>query len=165
VAPYDWRGFWRSRVEATTTGAPLSGITGSGWKLAYGDSMPAMLRSQEAVGKTVDVRFSIGLTVAEAGRINDVIPGSPADRAGVAPGASLVAVNGRRFSREVLREAIRDARGGSRPAELLVENGEFFTTHRLEYDGGERYPRLERDPAAADLLAEILRARAPVTGR
>ena len=28
----------------------------------------------------------------------------------------------------------------------MPENGEFFTTHRLEYDGGERYPRLTRDP-------------------
>ncbi len=160
VAPYDWRGFWRSRVEETTTGAPLGGVAGGGWKLVYADSVPRMLRSHEAVGKTVDVRFSIGITLAENGRIDDVIPGSPADRAGVAPGMKLVAVNGRRLSPEILRQAIRDTRARARPLELLTENGEFFATHRLEYDGGERYPRLERDPTRADLLSEIIRPRA-----
>ncbi len=118
-----------------------------------------MLRSQEAVQKTVDVRFSIGIALAENGRIDDVIPGSPADRAGVAPGMKLVAVNGRRVSPEVLRQAIRDTKA-RRPLELLTENGEFFAAHRLEYDGGERYPRLERDPTRADLLSEIIRPRA-----
>ncbi len=91
-----------------------------------------------------------------------MIPGSPADRSGAAPGMKLVAVNGRRFSREVLRDAIRETKTRSQPAELLLENGEFFTTHRLEYDGGERYPRLTRDPATADLLSEIIRPRAAV---
>jgi predicted metalloprotease with PDZ domain len=119
-----------------------------------------MLRSQEAVQKTVDVRFSIGITLAENGHIDDVIPGSPADRAGVAPGMKLVAVNGRRLSPEILRQAIRETRSRARPLELLTENGEFFATHRLEYDGGERNPRLERDPARADLLSEIIRPRA-----
>src|SRR6266511_3398197 len=48
VAPHDWRGFWRSRVEETTTGAPLGGVTGGGWTLVYTDTVPQQLRSQEA---------------------------------------------------------------------------------------------------------------------
>ena len=67
----------------------------------------------------------------------------------------LLAVNGRRWSRETLREAIRASK--NHPIELIVENGEFLRTHRLEWTGGERYPRLERDAARPDLLARIVR--------
>ena len=165
VAPYDWRAFWRSRVEETTTAAPLGGVTGGGWRLAYTDRVPATLRSQETVAKTVDARFSLGIGLAESGRIEDVIPGSPADRAGLLPGTRVVAVNGRRFSPEVLRDAIRETKTRTQPLQLLVENGEFFATHRLEYDGGERYPLLERDAARPDLLSAIIRPRAPAADR
>ena len=48
-----------------------------------------------------------------------------------------------------------------RPLELLVRNGEYLTPHRLEYTGGARYPRLERDRSKPDLLAEILRPQTP----
>ena len=165
VAPFDWGGFWRKRLQETPKGAPLGGVAGGGWKLAYEETVPQMLRSRETVYRTADLRYSIGVVLAEDGRISDVIPGSPADRSGAAPGMKLVAVNGRRLSREVLREAIRETKTRSQPAELLLENGEFFSTHRLEYDGGERYPRITRDPAMADLLSEIIRPRAAVPGR
>lgn len=161
IAPYDWRGFWRSRLESPTTGAPLGGVTAAGWSLVYTDTVPQMLRSREAVRKAVDVRYSIGLVVDEAGRIADVVPASPADRAGMSAGAKLVAVNGRRWSGPGLRQAIRETKTGPHPIELLVENGEFFTTHRLEYEGGERYPRLEPVAGAPDVLSSIIKPLAP----
>ena len=108
-----------------------------------------------------DVRFSIGFAVNEDGSIPDVMPDSPAAKAGVGPGTRLVAVNGRRWSREILRAAIRASR--TAPVELLVENGEFFRTYRLDYSGGERYPRLEREAAKPDLLSSIARAAAAPT--
>jgi len=90
-----------------------------------------------------------------------VWPGSPAAVAGIAPGMKLMAVNGRRWSPEVLREAIQAAKGTSKPIELLIENEEFFKTYTLEYHDGERYPHLERNPAQPDVLTEIVRAKAP----
>ncbi|MFI5183937.1 MAG: M61 family metallopeptidase [Vicinamibacteria bacterium] len=155
VTPYDWRGFWRDRVEAPATN-PLGGLGASGWKLVFTDAIPQMQRSFEARRKVVDVRFSLGFVVAEDGRIPDVLPNSPAFRAGVGPGMKLVAANGRKFCRETLRDAIRETRA-AKAVDLLVENGEFFKTYHLEYDGGERYPRLEAESGQLDLLSSIIR--------
>jgi predicted metalloprotease with PDZ domain len=92
--------------------------------------------------------------------VGDVIHGSPAAQAGIAPGMKLVAVNGRRWTPEILREAIRRAKGGSEPIELLVENEEYFHSYRIDYHGGERYPHLERN-GKPDALSDIAKMKAP----
>ncbi|MGE5276010.1 MAG: M61 family metallopeptidase [Acidobacteriota bacterium] len=155
IAPYDWGRFWRERLDSTVPRAPLGGIVAGGWRLAYGDTPTEMQQSAEEATRTVDARFSIGLQVQEDGSIPDVIPESPAALAGIGPGMKLVAVNGRRFTREVLHDALKAS--ARQPLELLVENGDFFRAHRLDYEGGERYPRLERDSSKPDLLSEIAR--------
>lgn len=156
VLPWDWKRFWTERLDSTAPHAPLGGIAAGGWRLGWTDTPSEMQRArEEAAGKITDVRYSVGFAVGEDGLIPDVVPDSPAARSGVGPGMRLLAVNGRRWSRDVLREAIRASK--SRPIELIVENGEFLGTHRLEWTGGERYPRLERDAARPDLLARIVR--------
>ena len=40
-----------------------------------------------------------------------------------------------------------------------VKNGEYFSTHTVDYHGGERYPFLERQHGKSDVLTEILHAR------
>ena len=67
----------------------------------------------------------------------------------------------------MLREALWASPKSRAPLELLVENDEFYTTHRLDYHGGGRYPRLEHDPARPDLLAAIFApaGTAPLSSR
>jgi predicted metalloprotease with PDZ domain len=161
VAPFDWRGFFQQRVNAVTTRAPLGGIEGGGWRLVYRDTPSDLLKNVETTKKETDLSFSIGLSVKEDGGILDVIPGLPADRAGVGPGMKLLAVNNRRWNKELLRTAIKEARDSTAPVELLVENGDVFKTCRLDYREGERYPYLERDASKPDRLAEIIKARQP----
>jgi predicted metalloprotease with PDZ domain len=162
VVPYDWRGFWRSRLDALGPRAPLGGLAASGWKLAFTDKLPKMQESTEERRKLVDERYSIGFVVnKQDSLIPDVVPDSAAAQAGVGPGMKLLAVNGRRWSRDTLRDAIRETQTLGRPLELLVENGEFVRTHRLDYDGGLRYPHLEPDPGQADVLTQILQPLAP----
>jgi hypothetical protein len=74
----------------------------------------------------------------------------------------LVAVNGRRFARKVLEDAIRASKGSKQPIELLAENAEFFRTYKVDYSGGLRYPALVRDPSKPDLLGAIIK---PLTGK
>lgn len=157
VAPRDWNTFLRERVYDVVPRADVAGIEAAGWKLVYGEQIPQLVKSREEVERTVDVRFSLGFVADDDGRIPDVLPGTPADRAGVGPGMRIAAVNGRRFSPEVLRDAIRQTKRA--PVELILENGEFFETCRLDYDGGPRYPRLERDPARPDRLTPIIAPR------
>jgi predicted metalloprotease with PDZ domain len=159
VQPYDWQTFWKKRLDATEPGAPLQGIAESGWKVVYSEDVPDMQRAAEDTRKVTDVRYSIGISVRDDGSIPDLVPGSPAAAAGLGPGMKLVAVNGRRWSAPILREAIRKSK--TRPIELLVENSEFFKTVRLDYAGPERYPHLERDTARPDLLSQIVKPLAP----
>jgi predicted metalloprotease with PDZ domain len=155
VVAHDWRGFWTKRLESTEPGAPLQGVLDGGWRLVYSEEIPDMQRAAEDTRKITDVRYSIGISVREDGTIPDLIPGSPAAAAGLGPGMKLVAVNGRRWSPAILREAIRKSK--TQAIELLVESGEFFKTARLDYAGPERYPHLERDSARPDLLLQIIR--------
>ena len=166
VAPYDWRAFFNERLNSHGPGAPLGGLKASGWQVVYKEIVNESQRAAEAVSHTTYAQFSLGMTVHNPGgddsdKIEDVIPGSPAAQAGIAPGMKLLAVNGRRWSPEILREAMRAAKGSSDAIELLVENEGYFRSYRIGYHDGERYPHLERIASQPDLLSEIAKARAP----
>ncbi len=160
VAPLDWREFFEARVKRTAPRAPLGGIESAGWRLAYTEKLPERLEAIEAVRKLTDLTYSLGLVLEESGTVRDVVPGLPAARAGIAPSMKLLAVNGRRWSKEILREALRKARSSPEPIELLMENGEFLRSFSVDDHGGERYPRLERDPEKPDVLSRIIAPRA-----
>jgi predicted metalloprotease with PDZ domain len=155
IQPYDWAGYFNERLHSTSPRAPLGGVVGGGWKLVYNENRSELWLARETIQKVTNLTYSIGLKVREDGTISDVAVGGPAQKAGVAPATKLIAVNNRQFTPVVLREAIaKTASGGS--VELLVKSGEYFETHRIEYHDGERYPHLERDPAAPDLLSAIV---------
>lgn len=158
VAPYDWRSFFEARVRRVAERAPLGGITGAGYRLVYDATVPRLAKANEADDGKVDLTFSLGTILdAKTGDVTDVAPGRPADAAGLGPGMQVVAVDGRRFTVEWLRSAL----AAKRPLELLVRNGEYFRTFSVDYAGGERYPRLERDPAVPDLLSKIAEPSRP----
>jgi predicted metalloprotease with PDZ domain len=159
MVPYDWDGFFAERMQSTSPRAPMGGIEASGWRVTYSDTLPEMLKASEEANKYTELRYSLGVILAEGGAVRDVIPASPAAQAGIAPGMQLVAVNGRRYSPAVLRQVIKNSQDGSEPIELIVEDSEFYKTFAINYDGGERYPHLERDAARSDILAEILKPR------
>lgn len=159
VVPYDWRGFWNERLTNHGPGAPLGGITGAGWKLTYNETPSEMLNNAATMYHVVPAGFALGLNLREDGEIVDTIENEIAAKAGIGPGMKLIAVNGRRFSPDILREAIRSAKTGTAPIELIVENDDYFKTYSLDYHGGEMYPHLVRDESKPDLLSEILKAK------
>ena len=95
----------------------------------------------------------------EDGTISDITEGLPAAKAGIGPGMKLVAVNGRRFSPEILRDAVKATKNGNAPLDLLVENTDYYKTYKIDYHGGEKYPHLVRDDSKPDLLSKILKAK------
>ena len=159
VAAYDWRGFWTERLTNHGPGAPLGGIQSSGWKLVYDENPSEMLSASAAMNHFVPAAFPLGLELRDDGGITDTIEGALAAKAGIGPGMKVVAVNGRRFSPELLRDAIKSAKTGAAPIELLVENTEYYKTYKLDYHGGESYPHLVRDESKPDLLSDILKAK------
>jgi len=161
IAPGDWNAFFRQRIYEIAPHAPLGGIENGGWRLAYTNEVPSLLKAREGQRKFTDLSCSIGLNLGKDGEINDVLPGTPADVAGVGSGMKLVAVNGRAWSAEFLRTAVKAAATNSAPIELLAENGDYYKTFWLDYHGGEKYPCLERDTNRLDLLDEIIRPLTP----
>jgi predicted metalloprotease with PDZ domain len=165
VAPYDWRNFFKERLYSHGPGAPLGGLEKSGWKLTFNDTMNEDQEANEEVYQTTDVQYSLGFVAHnpdsdESSKIEDVIPGSPAAEAGIAPDMELVAVNGREWSPELLREAIRRAKESKEPILLEMKNDGYYKTVKIAYYGGERYPHLEAT-GGPDLLEKIASRRAP----
>jgi len=74
-------------------------------------------------------------------------------------------VNGRKWTKEVLLDAVRASRTNPEPIELIVDNGDFIRTFRLDYHDGPRYPRLERVSRKPDLLGAILKPLRPAGAR
>ena len=157
VVAYDWKKFLRDRLDSYGPGAPLGGINNGGWKLVYDENRSEFTRAMEQVRKAVDARFSIGLALDDKGGIHDVIVDSPAGKAGIAPGTTLVAVNGRKFDPDILRDALKAAKGNGPNLELLVMNGDYYKTFTVNYHEGEKYAHLVRDESKPDLLSEIIK--------
>ena len=158
IAPYDWRGFWNERLSSHGPGAPLGGIAGTGWKIVYDESRSPMMRAWEDDHRTLNAAFSVGLIIKEDGGIEDTIEGMDAAHAGIGPGMKILAVNGRRFTPQVFRDALYEGKNTSQPLQLLIENTDYFRTFVLDYHGGEKYPHLVREESKPDTMTEIIRA-------
>jgi predicted metalloprotease with PDZ domain len=159
VAAYDWRGFWIERLSNHGPGAPLDGIEGSGWKLVYDATPSEMMTSQAGMYHFVPAGLALGLMLNDDGSITDTTEGELAATAGIGPGMKVIAVNGRQFSGDVLRDALKSAQTGATPIELLVENTDYYKTYKIDYHAGEKYPHLVRDDSKPDVLSDILKAK------
>jgi len=161
VTPYDWRTFFNTRLNSTEPHAPLGGITNGGWRLVFSDVQSDYQKALEEANKGADLSYSIGIKVNEEGVIGDAIPGTTGYAAGLGPGMKLVGVNGRAYSLEALREAIRNAKGSAAPIELLAQNGGSLQTYSINYHDGERFPHLERDSSQPDVITQIIKPLQP----
>jgi predicted metalloprotease with PDZ domain len=115
------------------------------------------MEAQEHVSDGLDLSFSLGIIVSADGAILDAIPGSPAYQAGVGPGMKLIGVNGRKYSKDLMRAALRTSIHSSQPMELLVENADYYVSFKVDYHDGERYPHLVRNESQSDLLTDLIK--------
>ena len=157
VVAYDWAQFLRERLDTYGPRAPLGGIINGGWKLVYDENPSDLTKAEEKTNNAVDARFSIGLSLDDKGAIHDTIVGSPAWQAGIAPGAMLVAVNGRKYTPDILRDALKEGKGNGPNLQLIVVNGDYYQIFTLNYHGGEQYAHLVRDESKPDVLSEIIK--------
>ncbi len=166
VVPYDWAKFLRDRIDNINPRADLAGIEQGGYKLVYRDEPSPSIRMMMAAGGPrrggVQCWFSIGLQIGEDGAIRDVRWSGPGDKAQLAPGEKILAINGQVFSGDRLREAIRGAKGTSEPIRLLVQSDTYVFPAQIDYHDGERYPALERVDGAPSFLDDITTPRTKV---
>ena len=138
----------------------MEGLRAAGWRLALNGDPSIMHAAHEADDRDLDLRYSLGFYVDDEGAtIGDVIPGSPADAAGASPGSHLIALDGYKWSKELLHDTLASPADPAGVITLLVEKDDAFKTLSLKYTGGERYPNLLRLPGSEDLLARIAHPR------
>jgi predicted metalloprotease with PDZ domain len=159
VVPYDWRGYLQRRVYDMAAQPPLEGITQGGYKLVFASEPTKWIKSAEKNGKNSELTYSGGFTVGNDGKIGTVLWDSPAFNAGITVGSEIIAVNGRKFDMDAIKQAIRDAAGNGVAPELLIHDGDVYRTVKLDWHGGLRYPRLEKVGKAPGTLDALLAPR------
>ncbi len=159
VLPYDWATFLRDRVYQIDPQADLTGIERGGYKLVFKDKPSPTERMLAGVfgrrGGGIDVWYSLGLRLGPDGTIFDVRWGGPSDKAQLAPGEKILAVNGQIFSPETLKDAIKTAKGKAEPIKVILQHDSYVSDAEIDYHDGERYPVLERVQGAPDYLVDI----------
>jgi predicted metalloprotease with PDZ domain len=157
LAPFDWASYLRQRVHGNSDAGLLDGLERAGYRLVY-TVAPSRYVERALQGQGVpDFSYSLGLGVNGKGVVREVGWDSPAFKAGLAPGARIVEVEGAPFSMERLAAAT----SARRPAGILldVESDGKVRSVRLQYDGGMRYPALERIHGRPDRLQQLLSPR------
>lgn len=159
VVPYDWAAFLHDRIDKINPHADLAGIEQGGYKLVYKDKPSATESTITAVPSArfggTNCWFSIGLRLGADGTISDVRWNGPADKARLAPGEKIIAVDGQIYSIDVLRSAIRAAKDRTEPIHLIVQADSFVSMADIDYHDGERFPVLERVEGTPDFLDDI----------
>jgi predicted metalloprotease with PDZ domain len=152
VQSNDWAAFLHARLDQVSDHAPLEGITRGGYQLVYTNTPTEWFKTNEKSRKITDLMYSGGFVLGKEGEITEVGWDSPAFNAGMTVGTKLIAVNDRALDTDELKTAIKARKS---PLKLLLKTGDIYRTTELEYDGGLRYPKLEKtasEPGTLDAL-------------
>jgi len=161
IAKYDWKAFLHDRVDLINEHADMDGITRGGYKVTYQDHANVTERAAAAAGAGgrgpggPNVWYSLGLRVGNDGTISDVRWGSAADKAKLAPGQKLIAVNGRVFGADELHDAIVAAKSSTTPIHFVMQTETYVKPVDVDYHDGERFPVMVRVDGVKDYLDEI----------
>jgi predicted metalloprotease with PDZ domain len=158
VQPHDWVAFLRARLDRHD-GAPFDGLARGGYTLTYSDTASDYFKKMEARRKIADFSYSLGFVVGRENKLGDVLWDGPAYRAGLTAGTQLVAVDGISYDKDRLQAIIKAAKTDNAAIELLVKNGDRYTTVWIDYHEGLRYPHLTREANVPARLDEILAPR------
>ena len=160
VYPYDWANFLNSRLHGHGPGAPLDGFVRGGYRLIYTATPSDYFRAYEGERKTTNLMYSLGVSVNAIGTLTDVLWDGPAFKSGLSTGTQIVAVNGKIYTSEILKDAITAAKDADKTLTLIVRTDDNFRTVSINYHGGLRYPRFERiDASKPALIDDILTPR------
>ena len=159
LVPYDWQSVFAERVDRVAPRLGMSGVERAGWRLVYNDKPNASLTDGEARSEGHDWRFSLGFSVNKEDVIGEVLPDSPAGKAGMVVGAKLLGIGGHVYTPRAVEAVLADTKGGTGPIDVVVADGDALRILRLDYHDGLRYPHLERIEGRPDVLSDIIHAR------
>jgi predicted metalloprotease with PDZ domain len=157
ICPYDWHGFFETRIYQVNGKPPTDGIEAAGWRIVYNDTPNKETFWSEVLPISYYGEYSVGMLMKKDGSIVDVFPGTPAYDAGLGPHMTILAVDGNSYTDDALNASIAHPRNGK--ISLLVRNFDSVKPYEIQYAGGVRYPHLERIPGTHDYLSEIFEPR------
>lgn len=156
ITKYDWDGLIRRRVESTRESYDPIVASMLGYSFQASTSRPRVSPGTFRFPSGIDYYDSLGVMLGGDGSVNDIRLGGPADRAKLGPGMKIVGIGDRKWSRELMDEAVQKS-SNSAAIDLLVEDGSHLKRFQLQYFEGPRYLSLTRDEAKEDLLEKILK--------
>lgn len=157
LADVEWEKFFADRIEKPLEKLGLDFFAPNlGYRFQFAAKPSEYLTEREKERKIVSATASLGLIAAEDGAITNVVPGSPADGAGLAPGMTIAGVNSRKFNTQRFKDAIADS-VSTRRVELLMVDGDTFRSIAIQYADGARYLELTRATDHPDVLTNILK--------
>lgn len=159
IAPGDWGGLLRDRLSERAANAPLAGITGGGYSLAYTSEPTAFFKDSEKRAKELNLTYSGGLTIGKGGKITSVMWDQAAFNAGLAVGMEIIAVNGTAYGDDVMKHAVQTAKGDTAPIKLIIKDVDRVREVAFNWNGGLRYPRLVKTGTAESSLDRLLAPR------
>jgi predicted metalloprotease with PDZ domain len=159
VAPNDWRAFIHRHLDAKSNQPLLGMFERSGWRLEYSAVKNDNVEYRQKVLEYTDRSWSIGLKIGKENKVIDTVEGRAAALAGIGPGMTLVAVNGKKYTDDVLDAAILEAQTSKRPILFIVENDDFYRMYSVKYFDGPRYPHLVRVDGKDDQISAVLEPR------
>ena len=155
IESHDWATFLRTRLDGHQK--VTDGIAAEGWKLVYTDKPSSIIKALMAEHHMhgADLTYSVGFSTSGKGNLRDVRWDGPAYKAGLSPGMTIVAVNGRDFNAGAMEQAVKDAKDNTTPITLLVKNFNEYKTLQIDYHGGLKYPHLVRVEGTPDYLSQL----------
>ena len=160
VHPYDWAAFLNERFGEPGQPAPVRGIEKAGYRLVWKDEPNPYNKGVSDKSGAIALEYSLGLALDKDGKVTSAMWDGPAFDAGIVTGAQIVAVNGEAFSKDVILDAVKAAKDGKEPIELLVKRGDRYLTVPIAYHGGLSYPWIEPAGEGEQPLDRLLAPRA-----
>jgi predicted metalloprotease with PDZ domain len=143
VVPHDWGAFLTQRLSEKASGAPMNGLVMGGYRLSFGEEPTPYFKDNEKRSKIINLNYSLGLSIGKGAKITSVIWDGPAFVAGLVVGSEIVAVNGRTYSDDVIKDAVKASKGSKDAIRLIVKSGDRVREVGLIWNGGARYPKLD----------------------
>ncbi|MEZ5498052.1 MAG: hypothetical protein R3E77_01345 [Steroidobacteraceae bacterium] len=161
IAPGDWANYLGERLHTNSADRVLEALSRSGWQLSYTAALSPYIAERENERKIVDLYHSIGVVLStKNAEVQEVRWGSAAFEAGLAPGMTVIAVDERSYTPQLLKAAVAAAQSDGAVITLLVRVQDRYRSVAIKYSDGARYPHLVPLPGAKDRLAAILKPRA-----
>lgn len=165
VVPYDWHAFFEKYVYSISPQPPTDEIARAGYRFVFTDKPNRYEEAFETLEKSVNSWFDVGLMLGDDGTVADVRESSAAWNTGFGVGMKIVAVNGRAFTPEVWKAAVRATSSSFAPLDLLVDHDGYYRDMYVHYHGGAKYPHLVRIPGTVDMFADMMRPHSGGKGR